>query len=69
MTVTAIAPDTDQLQVLDADTRRVWNAYSRRTRGLAGEEYEHAEGESWAELQNELRRLDRRREALNQTTT
>ena len=67
MTVTAIAPDTDQLQMLDADTRRAWNAYSRRTRGLAGEEYEHAEGESWAELQDELHRLDRRREALNQT--
>jgi hypothetical protein len=66
--VTAIAPDTDQLQVLDADTREAWRAYSTQTRGLAGEEYERAERESWTELQNELGRLERRREALNQTT-
>ena len=69
MTVTAIAPDADRLQVLNADTRRAWQAYSTRTRGLAGAEYEQAERESWSELQTELRRLERQREALNQTTS
>jgi hypothetical protein len=35
--------------------------------GLNGEAYEDAERESWAELQSELRRLERRRQALNRT--
>jgi hypothetical protein len=65
--VTAIAPDSETLRALDADTRRAWSDYSERLQGLTGEEYEHAEGESWAELQTELLRLDRRRQSLNQT--
>lgn len=64
--MTATAPDLGQLQMLDADTRRAWGAYGERTRGLAGEEYEHAEHEAWNELQTELRRLGRERDALSQ---
>jgi hypothetical protein len=67
--MTAIAPDSEKLQELDRDTRRAWNAYSERLRELSGEEYEHAERESWAELQSELRRVERRRRTLNQTST
>ncbi len=67
--MTAIAPDSDKLRELDDDTRRAWNAYSERLRELTGEEYERAERESWTELQTELRRVDRRRQSLNQTST
>ncbi len=62
--MTAIAPDLEQLQILDADTRRAWGAYSKRTQGLYGKEYEHAEDEAWTDLQGELRRLGQQREAL-----
>ena len=62
-----IAPDTETLQELDADTRQAWSTYSGRLRDLAGEEYERIEPESWTELQTELERLDRRRERLNPT--
>jgi hypothetical protein len=65
--VTAIAPDAQELRELDAGTRRAWRAYSERLRGLGGEEYERAEQEAWAELQGELRRLERRRQSLNST--
>jgi hypothetical protein len=54
---------------LDADTQRAWSAYSERLRGLTGEAYEHAEPESWVKLQGELRRVDRRRRTLNQTSS
>jgi hypothetical protein len=64
VTVTAIAPDTNELRQLDVDTRLAWRAYSERLRALSGDEYERAESESWAELQTELRRLERRRESL-----
>jgi hypothetical protein len=67
--VTAIAPDSDKLRELDDDTRRAWSAYSDRLRELTGEEYERAERESWTELQTELRRVERRRQSLNQTST
>jgi hypothetical protein len=67
VSVTAIAPDSDQLRELDDDTRRAWNAYSERLRELSGEEYELAERESWAKLQSELRRLERRRRSLSQS--
>jgi hypothetical protein len=67
--VTAIAPDSDMLRELDDDTRRAWAAYSERLRELTGEEYERAEGESWTELQSELRRLDHRRQSLPETAT
>jgi hypothetical protein len=63
--VTAIAPDAEELRVLDAGMRLAWKTYSERVRGLRGEEYERVEEESWAELQGELRRLERRRQSLN----
>ena len=56
-----IAADDDKLRELDADTRRAWGDYSDRVRDLTGEEYEHAEHESWEQLQRELRLLERRR--------
>ncbi len=65
--MTAIAPHAEELRELDAGTRRAWRAYSERLRGLRGEEYERAEHEAWAELQGELRRLERRRQSLNST--
>ncbi|HEY8764962.1 MAG TPA: hypothetical protein VIM18_12275 [Solirubrobacteraceae bacterium] len=65
--MTTIAHDADKLRELDADTRRAWSAYSDRLRELSGEEYEHAEDESWEELQTELSRLERRRRTLDQT--
>jgi hypothetical protein len=67
--VTAIASDSDKLRQLDADTRRAWNAYSERLRELTGDEYELAERESWAKLQTELRRVERRRRSLNESST
>ena len=67
--MTAIAPDSDKLRQLDDDTRRAWNAYTERLRELNGDEYERAEGESWAKLQSELRRLERRRRSLNESST
>jgi hypothetical protein len=67
--VTAIAPDSDKLRQLDDDMRRAWTAYSERLRELSGEEYEQAEGESWTKLQSELRRVERRRRSVNQSST
>lgn len=64
----AIAQDDEKLRELDAGTRRAWQAYSERVRGLDGEEYERVEQESWAELQGELRRLERRRQLLSYTS-
>jgi hypothetical protein len=66
--VTAIAHDDAKLRELDAGTRRAWDTYSERLRELSGEEYEHAEQESWVELQSELRRLARRRQLLSYTS-
>lgn len=63
--MTTIAHDADKLRELEADTRHAWSAYSERLRELSGEEYELAEGESWAELQSELERLERRRRTLD----
>ena len=63
--MTATAPDTERLRELEADTRQAWSAYSERLRELSGEEYERAESESWTELQAELQRLEREREALS----
>jgi hypothetical protein len=67
--VTAVAPDSDKLRELEDDTRRAWNAYSDGLRELSGEEYERAERESWSKLQSELRRVERKRQSLNQTST
>ncbi len=62
------APDIDPRE-LDDGTRRAWMAYNERLRDLDGEEYERVESESWTELQAELRRLERRRASLTQTST
>lgn len=59
-----VAPDTDHLQELDAETRQAWSSYIERLRELTGEEYERIEDESWDALQAELRRLDSERESL-----
>jgi len=67
--VTAIAPDSNQLRELDDDARRAWNAYSEGLRELNGDEYELAERESWTKLQSELRRLERRRRSLTESST
>lgn len=64
--MTAFAPDSDQHRELDDDEKRAWYAYSLGLRELTGEEYERAERESWAQLQSELRRLERRRRSLLQ---
>ena len=67
--MTAIAPDSDLLRELDDDARRAWNAYSEGLRELSGHEYELAESESWTKLQIELRRLERRRRSLTESST
>ncbi|HXO07571.1 MAG TPA: hypothetical protein VN880_06040 [Solirubrobacteraceae bacterium] len=58
-----VAPDTEHLQELDAETRQAWTAYIERLRTLSGAEYERVESESWEELQVELRRLENERES------
>lgn len=63
----AIAHNAEEQREFDVGTRRAWSAYSQRLQGLIGEAYEDAERESWAELQSELRRLERRRQSLNRT--
>lgn len=62
--MTAVVPDEAVLREIDADIRRAWNAYREQLRDLQGEEYERAEREEWAQLQGELRRLQRRRQIL-----
>ena len=59
-----VAPEFEQLQELDAETRQAWSTYVERLRELSGAEYERLEDESWDELQTELRRLDGERESL-----
>jgi hypothetical protein len=61
--MTSIAP-LHTLRELEEDTRQAWLNYSERLRELSGQEYERVESESWEELQNELRRVDERREQL-----
>jgi hypothetical protein len=63
--VTTIAVDPKKLRELDSDTKRAWQAYRDRTHQLKGEAYDYAELESWAILQNELRRLERRRRQIS----
>jgi hypothetical protein len=58
-----VAPDTEHLHELDAETRQAWAAYIERLRTLSGDEYEQVESESWEELQAELRRLENERES------
>jgi hypothetical protein len=62
--VTSTAERNDGLRELDADTRRAWDDYAEPLRELTGDEYEHAEHDSWERLQEELRGLERRRASL-----
>jgi hypothetical protein len=64
--VTTIAYRTDKLNQIEDDERRAWISYREALREKTGEEYEHAERESWEQLQGELRRLERRRRSLAQ---
>ena len=59
-----VAPDVEQLQELDAETRQAWSSYSERLREVTGDEYERLEPEFWEELQTELRRLEGQRDSL-----
>lgn len=65
----AILHDDDRLRELDDGERQAWKTYSRRLRDLTGEEYERVESESWAELQRQLRQLERRRRTLPGNST
>jgi hypothetical protein len=65
--MTTIAHDAEKVRELDAGTRRAWQTYTGSLRELSGQEYELAESESWAELQSELRRLERDCRTLDQT--
>ena len=67
--MTTTTPDLSKLRELDEGTRRAWMTYNERLRDLAGDEYERIEGDSWSELQRELRRLERRRASLTQNST
>lgn len=62
--MTTIAYRTDKLNQIEDDERRAWGSYREALRELTGDEYERAEGESWDQLQGELRRLERRRRSL-----
>lgn len=65
----AIVHDADKLRELDDGERQAWRTYSQTLRDLTGEEYERVESESWAELQRQLRQLERRRRTLTQNST
>jgi uncharacterized protein with von Willebrand factor type A (vWA) domain len=67
--VAATVHDADKLRELDDGERLAWQAYSSRLRDLTGEEYERMETESWAELQRQLRQLERRRRTLSGNST
>jgi hypothetical protein len=65
--VTTIAPDIEKLRELDDETRRAWNEYYDSVQDLTGEEYEQVELDAWDALQDELRRIERRRSLLSVT--
>lgn len=65
--MTATLHEAELLAHLEAGTTLAWKAYRDRLRGLSGADYEQAEPHCWAELQRELRRLERRRKLLSQT--
>jgi hypothetical protein len=67
--VTTIAPDTEKLRELDDDERRAWAEYYDSIQQLTGAEYERAEPEAWEMLQDELRRIERRRRLLTVSPT
>ena len=53
-----------RLADIEQRERQAWEAYSDRTRGLAGRDYEDAEYESWDRLQETLRELDDERQLV-----
>ena len=67
--MTATVHDPDRLRELEDGERQAWQAYSQRLRDLTGDEYERVETESWAELQRQLRQLERRRRTLAGNST
>lgn len=67
--MTATVQDDDKLRELNDGERQAWQAYSLQLRDLSGEEYERVESESWAELQRQLRQLERRRRTLTGNST
>ncbi len=62
--MTTITPDNDKLRELDQDLQRAWSEYYDRLQDLSGDAYEQVELQSWETLQNELRRIERRRRLL-----
>jgi hypothetical protein len=44
-------------RTMEGETRRAWDAYADRLNGLEGEEYDRAEEEAWAQLQETLEEL------------
>jgi hypothetical protein len=53
-----------RLADIDQRQRQAWAAYSDDLRGLEGQDYEEAEGESWDRLQRKLRELDDERQLV-----
>jgi hypothetical protein len=55
---------TRRLAEIEQRQRQAWETYSDSIRGLEGNEYEEAEGESWDRLQTKLRELDDERQLV-----
>ena len=66
--MSTIACRTDKLRQLENDERQAWSSYREALRELSGEEYEHAEDESWQQLQRKLRSVERQRRTLAHAT-
>jgi len=47
-------------RTVEDDTRRAWSVYAARLEGLEGEEYDRAEQDAWADLQDTLVELQGR---------
>jgi hypothetical protein len=69
VSVAAVVHDADKLRELEDGEREAWETYRHRLRNLTGEEYERVESESWAELQRQLRQLERRRRTMTGNST
>ena len=55
---------TRRLAEIEQRQRQAWEAYSDDLRGLEGQDYEEAEGESWDRLQRKLRELEDERQLV-----
>jgi len=53
-----------RLADIEARTRKAWTEYSGALRDLEGRDYEEAENESWARLQEILKQLDGERQLV-----